>query len=294
MSLRVLCGWLLFVFVLSVESWCAQLGNAWRVRWEPPELVNGSAILFRVTAPAPVTSLAGTWAEKAFNFRFSRACECWFAIAGIDLDTPAGKYPLRLEGTGKDGGKFVFTGEVAVTEKRYPSTAISVAPKYVQPPPDAMARIEQEAALKKKLFSQILPETLWSGRFHPPVATSVTGVFGSVRVLNGVKQSAHTGLDYHAAIGTRVRASNGGEILLARNLYYEGNCVVIDHGQGLLTFYMHLSKIQVKEGDEVAPGQLLGLSGKTGRVTGPHLHFAVRWQGLYLDPGTLVAIAAPE
>jgi murein DD-endopeptidase MepM/ murein hydrolase activator NlpD len=258
------------------------------------ELVNGSAVLFRVTAPMPLTALEGIWAEKTFDFRFSRGCDCWFALAGIDLETRAGKYPLRLEGTGKGGGKVSFTSEVPVAEKSYPSTAISVAPRYVQPPPEAMARIQAEAALKKKLFSQILPETLWSGRFRPPVATPVTGVFGSARVLNGVKQSPHTGLDYHAAIGTRVRASNAGAILLARNLYYEGNCVIIDHGQGLLTFYMHLSRIEVKEGDKVASGQLLGLSGKTGRVTGPHLHFAVRWQGLYVDPATLIAILPPD
>jgi murein DD-endopeptidase MepM/ murein hydrolase activator NlpD len=82
-------------------------------------------------------------------------------------------------------------------------------------------------------------------------------------------------------------------VLLARDLFYEGNCVVLDHGQGLLTLYMHLSEFKVHEGDKVERGQLLGLSGGTGRATGPHLHVAVRWQGVYLDPATLLALQLP-
>jgi murein DD-endopeptidase MepM/ murein hydrolase activator NlpD len=269
--------------------------DSWSVTWEPAQLVNGSPVLFRVTAPAPLTALQGTWSDRELSFRFDRACNCWYGIAGVDLNAQAGKYPLRLKGTGKDqdNGKLAFTYEVPVSEKRYPSTAINVAPKYVQPPPEAQARIEEEQALKKRLFSRVWPESFWSGSFRPPVATAVTGVFGSARVLNGVKQSPHAGLDYHAAIGTTVRASNRGTVLLARGLYFEGNCVVIDHGDGLLTLYMHLSEIKIKEGDKVSAGQVLGASGNSGRVTAPHLHFAVRWQGLYVDPGTLIALHPP-
>jgi len=93
--------------------------------------------------------------------------------------------------------------------------------------------------------------------------------------------------------GTPVRAANAGTVILARNLYFEGNCVMLDHGQGLMTIYMHLSKFKVKEGEKVREGQLLGLSGGTGRVTGPHLHFAVRWQGEYLNPATLLKLTPP-
>ncbi len=88
-------------------------------------------------------------------------------------------------------------------------------------------------------------------------------------------------------------APNAGTVLLARPLYFEGNCVVLDHGQGLLTLYLHLSEFKVKEGDRVAPGQELGLSGGTGRATGPHLHIAVRWQGIYLNPATLMKLKLP-
>jgi murein DD-endopeptidase MepM/ murein hydrolase activator NlpD len=118
-------------------------------------------------------------------------------------------------------------------------------------------------------------------------------VFGSARLLNGVKRNQHTGLDFHAAIGTPIHATNRGKVILARNLYFEGNCVAVDHGNGLVTLYLHLSEFKVKEGESVEKGQLLGLSGGTGRATGPHLHFAVRWQGIYLDPATLLKLRAP-
>jgi murein DD-endopeptidase MepM/ murein hydrolase activator NlpD len=97
-------------------------------------------------------------------------------------------------------------------------------------------------------------------------------------------------MDFRAATGTPVRAGNSGVVVLARPLYYEGNCVIIDHGQGLTTISMHFSRIDVHEGQHVAAGDQLGLSGATGRVTGPHLHWAVRWQGAYLDPAKLLRL----
>ena len=107
-------------------------------------------------------------------------------------------------------------------------------------------------------------------------------------MFNGKLASIHKGADFRAAMGTAVRASNSGVVVLARKLYYEGNCVIIDHGMGLFTLSMHFSRIDVHEGQRVKAGDRLGLSGATGRVTGPHLHWAVRWQGAMLDPVKLL------
>jgi murein DD-endopeptidase MepM/ murein hydrolase activator NlpD len=119
-------------------------------------------------------------------------------------------------------------------------------------------------------------------------------VFGSARLYNGVKKNQHQGLDFRVGTGTPVHASNAGTVILARPLYFEGNCVAVDHGQGLITLYFHLSEFKVKEGDKVIRGQLLALSGGTGRSTAPHLHFAVRWQGEYLNPATLLKLTPPQ
>jgi murein DD-endopeptidase MepM/ murein hydrolase activator NlpD len=267
--------------------------GVWRMTAEPAPLVNGSPVLFRVSAPPGVQVLHATWFGRQVSFRFDAACHCWYAIAGIDLNAHAGEYPLSLQpGTQPaPGPAFIFN--VTVAQKRYPTTALSVAPAYVAPPAEVRLRIEEEQALKKSVFAQLSPETLWSGSFSAPVTTGVSAVFGSARTFNGVKKSQHEGLDYHASVGTAVRAANRGRVILARNLYFEGNCVAIDHGDGLITLYMHLSEIKVQEGDVVSGGQILGLSGGTGRVTGPHLHFAVRWQGLYVDPETLLLLQAP-
>jgi len=125
------------------------------------------------------------------------------------------------------------------------------------------------------------------------VKAQISDVFGTSRTFNGKVQSVHQGLDYAVPEGTPVAAVNSGTVLLAAPLFFEGNCVVLDHGQGLLTLYMHLSKIEVKEGERVTGGQKIGLSGGTGRATGPHLHVAVRWQGVYLDPAILLTLQLP-
>ena len=142
--------------------------------------------------------------------------------------------------------------------------------------------------MKSKLFAASAAEPLWSGDFRAPVHAAPTDSFGTRRTFNGELASVHEGMDFHAATGTPVRAGNSGVVVLAQPLYYEGNCVVIDHGLGLFTISMHLSRIDVREGDHVVIGQLLGLSGATGRVTGPHLHWAVRWQNAYLDPAKML------
>jgi murein DD-endopeptidase MepM/ murein hydrolase activator NlpD len=227
------------------------------------------------------------------SFRFGQACTCWYALAGVSLNTKPGKYSLSLQGKGKPTANATFSFAVAVSEKRYPATSIKVAPEFVQPPAETEARIEEEQALKKRVFSVTAPESLWSGRFQAPAEAEVSGVFGSARVFNGVKKSQHTGLDFRVTTGTPIAASNSGTVILARNLYFEGNCVMIDHGQGLITLYLHLSEFKVKEGDRVQGRQILGLSGGTGRATAPHLHFAVRWQGVYLDPGALLSLSLP-
>ena len=148
--------------------------------------------------------------------------------------------------------------------------------------------------VKKDYLNRITPDREWSGAFTAPADAPISDVFGSRRVFNGKTSSPHQGLDFRVPSGTPIAAMNEGTVLLARPLYFEGNFVVIDHGQGLLTLYLHLSEFKVKEGDRVKRGEIIGLSGGTGRATGPHLHVAVRWQGTYLDPARLVRLRLPE
>jgi murein DD-endopeptidase MepM/ murein hydrolase activator NlpD len=125
------------------------------------------------------------------------------------------------------------------------------------------------------------------------VPFTATDSFGTRRMFNGQLASIHRGTDFHAPSGTPVLAANDGEVIIAQGMFYEGNLVVVDHGQQFTTLYMHLSKIEVHVGDRVTKGQRLGLSGATGRVTGPHLHLSVRWQGEWVDPVVLLRLKLP-
>jgi murein DD-endopeptidase MepM/ murein hydrolase activator NlpD len=280
-------------FISASKPVFTQSGTAWNVSYQPHPLVNGAPVLFEVKVPGHPTRLQATWQTHTIVFRQSPACGCWYALAGIGLATKPGDYNLELEATSATGERDRHDLQIPVAAAVYPSTTIKVAPKYVEPPKENMARIEEEQKIKKQAFSSSSPEPEWNGTFEAPAETSITSVFGSGRLYNGIVSHPHLGLDFRAAIGTPVHAANAGTVLLARNLYFEGNCVAVDHGQGLITIYLHLSEFKVKEGENVTRGQLLGLSGGTGRVTAPHVHFAVQWQGEYLNPATLLKLSPP-
>ncbi|HKD82001.1 MAG TPA: M23 family metallopeptidase [Candidatus Angelobacter sp.] len=255
--------------------------------------MNGSPVLFRVTAPSGLKEVTGDFLGQKLAFRFSAGCHCWYALAGVGLNTKPGRYTLQV--TGKDSSAETSQSySVTVAAAHYPSSTIKVAPAFVEPPKEVQPLIQAADAAKKQAFSASDPEPLWSGRFLPPADAETSGVFGSSRVYNGVKKSQHLGLDFRVGTGTPVHATNAATVILARPLYFEGNCVMLDHGQGLVTIYMHLSEFKVKEGEKVTAGQLIALSGGTGRSTGPHLHFAVRWRGEYLNPAALLELHLPE
>ena len=179
---------------------------------------------------------------------------------------------------------------IEIHPAHYRTGALTVPPKFVEPGPEEQKEIAADAEIKAKVFASSAAEPLWHGSFRAPVPAKPTDSFGTRRMFNGKLASIHKGMDFRAAEGTVVRASNSGVVVLARPLYYEGNCVIIDHGLGLYTLSMHFSRIDVHEGQRVVAGDKLGLSGATGRVTGPHLHWAVRWEGAYLDPGKLLRL----
>jgi len=267
--------------------------HEWSVRWQPAQLVNGSPIMFQVAPPSRLTALTGKWLAHDVSFTYDPAGKSWYGIGGISLETRPGAYSLELRGTTVRGNEVSFSHKVTVRKAKYPTIAVTVAKQYTEPSPEQLERINQDKTVKKDVFSHTDPEREWSEKFRRPVEAKISDVFGTQRVFNGKVQSMHQGLDYAVPGGTPVSAVNAGTVLLAGPLYFEGNCVVLDHGQGLMTLYLHLSEIQVKQGERIEGGQQIGLSGGTGRASGPHLHLAVRWQGVYLNPATLLSLRLP-
>jgi len=271
----------------------------WNVHAQPTRLVNGGPVLFQVKVPVPLESLNGTWLGHDVSFSFDAASKTWFALAGVSLETAPGSYVLELSGETRAGKisstKISFSRKFSVARAKYPkiAVALSVEGKFTEPTPEQQKQIQEAQEVKKDYLNRVTPAREWSGQFAAPADAAISDVFGSQRIFNGKTSSPHLGLDFRVPSGTPVTAMNDGTVLLARPLYFEGNFVVLDHGQGLLTLYLHLSEFKVKEGDQVKRGQVIGLSGGTGRATGPHLHAAVRWQGTYLDPASLMRLRLP-
>jgi len=265
----------------------------WSIQFTPSKLVNGVPIFLQVTPITPLQSMTGTWLSHELTFDHAGA-QNWFVLAGVSLETKPGRYPLKVEAVTTAGKHVHFEQELLVGREKYPAIELKVSKQYTEPNPEQQTEIKQAQDIKHEAFNKITPEREWSGMFAAPVNAASSDIFGTRRVFNGVTKSVHQGLDYRVGPGTPVMAINSGTVLLARFLYFEGNCVVIDHGQGLLSLYLHLSELKVKEGQHVDRGEEVGLSGATGRATGPHLHLAVRWQGVYVNPAVLLRLPLPE
>jgi murein DD-endopeptidase MepM/ murein hydrolase activator NlpD len=251
-----------------------------------PSIVEAGSPELIAIAALHAKDVNGEWLGQ--KIEFFRRGEKWIALAGVDVAGAVGPSTLRITAELDEGGSLDLSQTVEVHPAHYRTGRLTVQPKFVEPGPDELKVIAADAELKAKVFGASAAEPLWHGDFRAPVRATPTDSFGTRRMFNGKLASIHKGMDFRAPKGTVVRASNSGVVVLARQLYYEGNCVVIDHGLGLYTLSMHFSRIDVREGQHVAAGDRLGLSGATGRVTGPHLHWAVRWEGAYLDPGKLL------
>ena len=260
---------------------------------EPEVIVNGSPCLFRVESRTPLRSIVGKWQGREVYFNFDERDGKWYGFAGVGLDAVAGRSRLELEATPVNGARFSFMHPVIIERANYPIVSLRVPSQFTEPDADTLARIQEEQAIKKDAFGRLTPSRQWSGRFETPIDSFRTGEFGVRRKFNRTIRSVHQGMDLRADTGTPVRAMNNGVVVIARKMFYEGGFVVIDHGQGLMTLYMHLSEIKTHEGDRVGKHQVIALSGGTGRATAPHLHVGVRWQGIYIDPATLLSLPLP-
>lgn len=285
--------WLLFGLALLFLNSAAHAQSPLVVTVEPERIFNGSPCIFRVASETKLNTVTGTWMWRRLFFNYDAKTRAWYALAGVGPESLAARYPLVIEAALASGEVVTSTFQVPVEPLRYPLSYLSVDPDFLNPTAAQRIRIKNERALKSQLFQALTPTSFWEAPFAPPLVSVVTEVFGARRMFNGQRRGLHQGLDYRAALGTPIIAMNSGKVLLARNLFFEGNCVVLDHGHGWLTMYLHFSAFRVKEGDLVKRGQLLGLSGESGRTTGPHLHVSARWQGIYVDPLRLYTLALP-
>jgi len=276
----------------SKSSLTPQVKN---VFWQPNELRPGSPAFFTVELNRVPARVSGTWIDKKLTFFKSENPKIWYALAGADLATQPGSDDLHVAAVLTNGKRLTFVKTVELTAANFRTGELEVPEKFVEPNATEQEQIARDQALKKRAFERVTARPLWSGDFIKPVnGPAETESFGEERILNEERTTTHLGTEFEVKKGTPVLVSNSGTVVLAKEMFYEGNCVIVDHGQRFFTIYMHLSKIDVKVGARLRKGQQIGLSGASGRATGPHLHMGVRWNGAYLDPAQLLTLTLPK
>ena len=245
----------------------------------------GEVLLVSVTAPVEVASVV----VQAFDRptpAYRLANGTWNAVVGIDLDQAPGEYRIAVT---TDAGATTDKA-FSVTPRTFPTRTLKVNPDFVNPPPALMARIEDESRFTQAILATMTPQRLWTAPFRVPVPHKANSRFGSRSVFNGEARNPHAGTDFLSPAGTPIHAPNAGRVVAARDLFFSGRTVILDHGLGVFSQLAHLSRIDVAEGDLVQAGQVVGRVGATGRVTGAHLHWGLRVGAARVDPLSLVAV----
>lgn len=272
--------------ILLVLVWCTSArGGA--LRLEVPERAGlGQPFEVRISAEGRLTGLSLHWLGRDLRpeVREGRAA----ALLGTDvLDDAPGTRTLTMRAE-VDGKRVSETRQVVVAPHKYPVQKLTLPPRMVTPPAEVLARIAREQEDNRRARDVLSGRRLWSLPLARPVPGGLGSVYGAARVLNGQPRNPHRGLDFEARAGEPVRAAASGTVVLVADEYYAGRCVFVDHGNGVVSMYFHLSRAEVREGQRVDRGQVLGLVGSTGRATGPHLHFSLSAQGRLVDPAPLL------
>jgi murein DD-endopeptidase MepM/ murein hydrolase activator NlpD len=271
-------------------------GQSVHVRWhaDPPRQGSFAYVVVEIEGdPAPL-SVRGTL--DSLPLAFVRVPgERFAALAPVPLGA-GDSVTVRLDLEHAKGRTRAAERRLAVARARFPTERLAVDPRFTRPPDSALrARIAREAAAGRRVTAQALTTPrLWWTDFVPPRTSRVTSIFGIGRVFNGQLRSRHLGTDYDGVVGAPVRATNRGVVALVGDFYYAGRIVSVNHGAGLITSYLHLHETLVREGDTVSAGQLIGRVGASGRVTGPHLHWAVRVGTSSVDGASLLALPPLE
>jgi murein DD-endopeptidase MepM/ murein hydrolase activator NlpD len=245
----------------------------------------GQAVRLSIPDATGIQSVQIEWQGKTVPY--TKIGKEWITVIGVDLDVDAGEYPAEIRVT--RNGEVEKTGvTVNVKAVKFPVEHLQVAEQFVELSPENTERALREAKELDEIHNTITPEALWREPFVVPIPGGVGSSFGKRRVFNGESRNPHAGADLKATTGTPIRSTNRGRVVLAKNLFFTGNTVIVDHGLGIYTLYAHLSRMNVKEGEMVERAKVIGLAGATGRVTGPHLHWGAKVQNTRVDPFSLI------
>ena len=286
-----LAGWLCLLLLLPAPTWGAGGGGRTpAVRLQPERVRQGGVATLTLDAPGSIRVLLGPRELPLQRLAGEARALAWI---GVDLEEPPGALALRVEQAG-DGQATVTLRRLIVLDGRFPLQRLTLPPAFVDLDPATLERVARERVILDRLWAVVTPARAWRGPFRLPLDSGAAPHgFGLRRVINGEPRSPHTGVDFSAAEGTAVLAANGGIVVLSEEHFFGGQSIIVDHGLGLYTMYFHLRERLAEVGTAVAQGDRIGLVGRTGRATGPHLHWGARLLGARIDPVELLRLA-PE
>lgn len=264
-----------------------------QIKFSPQTLVPGAIFQVRVFSQELISRVEATLAEKDIVFYTTSTRRQWEGLAGIDLETLPGLYSLTGTVWMTDGRSEPIRKSLRILPKTFPTQHIQVKQKYVELDAHDSQRAAREARQLRTIWETVTSKRLWIETFQRPLSSRLTSGFGRRRIVNGKRRSPHSGVDLKARFGTPIKAANSGKVVLAQDLFFAGKTIILDHGLGLYTLYAHCSKMRIKVGDLVGQGEVIGEVGATGRVTGPHLHWACRVSSARVNPLNLTTLLMP-
>lgn len=271
------------LLTLGLVSLCASAAVLPPLTLEAPASVGkGNAFLARALSGVPVNEFTFTWLGKEQAVKAIRSGNAWLGeiLLPVPVDTrdDGGRLAVGVSGGGAVGATVNFH------DVKRPVQKLQVDKKYVDPPKAVQQRIKQDRQKVRQALARNDVERQWRLPLYRPVQGGISSQFGLKRVFNGQLRGQHRGLDLRGAEGTPIHACSDGVVVLNDDLYYSGNTVYVNHGDGVFTAYLHMSKSNVQPGQQVRRGDVIGYVGATGRVTGPHLHLSLLVQGQSVDP----------
>ncbi len=263
-------------------------GQASGILLSTPTVTNGNPLLVQIDTRklgASITAVGLIFQDRKFSVYPHPVSPVHyrFGLIGIPYRQEPGPAKLILKWT-NDTGEHAQMIPFEIIAGKFRTDVLKVDSARVNPSKKNIKRTRKEARRVMQTYADGSSARLWNGGFQLPMSSEITSSFGNRRLFNGQLKSYHNGVDFRAPVGTPVFAANSGVVKIAENLFYSGNVVIVDHGNLIFTIYAHLSKIEVTAGQQIEKGQQLGLTGATGRVSGPHLHWGVKVNGTAVNP----------
>jgi len=269
-------------------------GHVNGIRLSADQVVNGGILLVEMDTTQwrqPVRDLFIKFSDRRFPVypHPLKTADTHFSLVAVPFRSKPDKATLIIQWTDSRGKQSVAV-TFRIASGKYRMEKLTVDSRRVTPPKQDRARAQREYRQIKRIYAGGAATKLWNGNFALPLSSAITSHFGNGRVFNGRLKSYHNGIDFRAPVGTPIFAANSGKVKLAKDLFYSGNAVIVDHGTGLFSIYAHLSELHVAAHQRVEKGQSIGLSGATGRVSGPHLHWGIKLNGIAVNPFGLVDV----